>query len=185
MEEKIITEELTYGTVERITDIGKGTRVCIDCADILTPTEGVLVGNTGRGYVLVLSENRSTNTYPPRSFRINAGGLHQYLFQAGQTRYLEELRGGDPLFVYNGAAQKEIPIGRVKMEKRDLMRIEINMDGKNISATLQNADSVAFLQNNGNVLTAKELKEGDIVCCYSDEPGRHLGEKIEEEISEY
>ncbi|RSL32480.1 3-dehydroquinate synthase [Salibacterium salarium] len=183
--EKNIKKAFTYGTVEKITHIGKGTRVCIDCADILTPTEGVFVGNTGSGYVLVLSENRSTNAYPPRSFRINAGGLHQYLFQAGQTRYLEELRGGDSLFVYDGVNEKEIPIGRVKMEKRDLVRVEIQGENKNISVTVQFADSVSFLQDNGNALSVKELQEGDCICCFSDEPGRHLGEKIEEEISEY
>ncbi|WP_158734938.1 3-dehydroquinate synthase II [Alteribacillus sp. YIM 98480] len=176
---------LTHGVVTKIKPAGLGTRVCIDCADLLTPTEGVLVGNTGYGYMLVLSENRSTDTYPPRPFRINAGGLHQYLFQDNLTVYLSELRGGDSLYIYNGSEQKEVPVGRVKMEKRELVRVELETEGAHISATLQYADSVSLLNKNHEVVSVKDLKEGDEIFCCIDEPGRHLGKKINEEINEY
>ncbi|SFM04636.1 3-dehydroquinate synthase II [Salibacterium qingdaonense] len=178
-------ESLTYGTVEKITPIGQGTRVCIDTVDVLTPTEGVLAGNTGHGYVLILSENRESNTYPPRSFRINAGGLHQYLYQQGSTRYLEEVRGGDTLIVYNGTESKGVPVGRVKMEKRDLVRMEVNAGGVRLSAVLQDAESVFMLQEDGTAISIKEVKEGARISCFLDEPGRHLGEKIEEQINEF
>ena len=36
--------------------IGEGTRVCLDLVDCLDPEEGVLLGDTGHGYLLVLSE---------------------------------------------------------------------------------------------------------------------------------
>ncbi|SFP59441.1 3-dehydroquinate synthase II [Salibacterium halotolerans] len=185
MENEQEKESLTCGIVEKVTPIGTGTRVCIDTADILTPTEGVLTGNTGHGYLLVLSENRASETYPPRTFRINAGGLHQYLYQQGGTRYLEELRGGDRLVVYDGAASKEVPIGRVKMEKRNLVRMEVNAGGIHVSATLQDAESVFLLGEDGSAVSMKEVKEGDRIRCFLDEPGRHLGQKIEEQINEY
>ncbi|MFB4164401.1 3-dehydroquinate synthase II [Alteribacillus sp. JSM 102045] len=176
---------LSLGVVNKIIPVGEGTRVCIDCADLLTPTEGVLVGNTGHGYVLVLSENRSTDTYPPRPFRINAGGLHQYLYQEEGTLYLSELRGGRLLCVYNGSEQKEVPVGRVKMEKRELVRVEIEADGTHISSTLQYTDSVSFLNKDCEAVSVKELQEREEIYCFPDEPGRHLGKKIKEEINEY
>ncbi|MGY4690619.1 3-dehydroquinate synthase II [Salibacterium sp. K-3] len=178
-------ERLSFGVVEKITPVGTGTRVCIDTVDILTPTEGVPAGNTGHGYLLILSENRSSETYPPRTFRINAGGLHQYIYQRGTTRYLEELRGGDSLVVYNGAESKEVPVGRVKMEKRELKRVEVNCSGIPVSATLQDAESVFLLKEDGTAVSMRELQEGDRICCFADEPGRHLGTKIEEQINEY
>ncbi|SDH40722.1 3-dehydroquinate synthase II [Alteribacillus persepolensis] len=184
-EEREQETTLQLGVVQKVVPIGIGTRVCIDTADILTPTEGVLVGNTGHGYMLVLSENRSTDTYPPRPFRINAGGIHQYIYLRGKTSYLSEMRGGGTLYVYNGTHVKEVPIGRVKMEKRELVRVEMETDGVHISSTLQYADSVSFLEKDGTIVSVKELSEGTEIYCCIDEPGRHLGEKIKEEIREY
>jgi len=74
-------------------------RVCIDFVDALTPTEGVFVGNTGYGYLLSLSESVSTDTYPARPFRVNAGEFHQYLLLEGdETCYLNELKSGSETF---------------------------------------------------------------------------------------
>lgn len=184
-EEQHLNEELRFAVVENITPVGKGTRVCIDTADILTPTEGVLAGNTGHGYLLILSENRASAAYPPRTFRINAGGVHQYLFQQDHTRYLEEIRGGETLTIYNGTEPKEVPVGRVKMEKRELVRVETNWHGERISATVQQADSVTFLKEDATAVSITELEAGDRICCYPDQPGRHLGEKITEDITEW
>ncbi|MFB5663862.1 3-dehydroquinate synthase II [Alteribacillus sp. HJP-4] len=172
------------GIVQTVERIGTGSRVCLDFADILTPTEGVFVGNTGDGYVFVLSENRSTETYPPRPFRVNAGAVHQYIFQDGDTKYLSEMEAGQSLFVYDGEQTKHLPLGRVKVEKRELLRVVIEAEGKLISATLQDSDSVSLLTSSAEPVPATEVKAGMEIICLIDHPGRHLGKKISEEIFE-
>lgn len=69
-------KQFSYCRVERIQSAGEGSRVCLDFVDVLDPEEGVLVGNTGHGYLLVLSEHAVTPTYPARPFRVNAGAIH-------------------------------------------------------------------------------------------------------------
>ncbi|CQR46071.1 3-dehydroquinate synthase [Paraliobacillus sp. PM-2] len=54
-----------------------------------------------------------------------------------------------------------------------------------ISATLQEADSVHVQTADGEAKPVLDLQKGDRLACYPDQPGRHLGEKIEEEINEY
>src|SRR5699024_2364807 len=87
--------EFETAKITEIESIGEGTRVCIDLIDELDPLEGVLIGNTGNGYLVALSENRSTETYPPRPFRINVGAYHHYLLlDEGMTGYLAEMKPG-------------------------------------------------------------------------------------------
>ncbi|WP_054637236.1 3-dehydroquinate synthase II [Thalassobacillus sp. C254] len=178
--------EYIAGEVISIKAVGKGTRVCVDCADELSPEEGMLVGNTGDGYILVLSENRNTETYPSRAFRVNCGAVHQYIYEGENTKYLSELRGGEqtPVFSLSGEP-RIVPLGRVKAEQRDLLRVECRVQNKIISATLQDADSVQLAGEEGNSVPVQQLASGDRVLCMVDEPGRHLGEKIKEEIREY
>ncbi|KAB8137672.1 3-dehydroquinate synthase [Gracilibacillus oryzae] len=177
---------LQEAEVVAMESIGEGTRVCLDFVDKLQPTEGILVGNTGHGYLLVLAENRTTDTYPARPFRVNAGAIHQYaLTDEGKTSYLAELKPGDQIAVMSAEGKKRnIAIGRVKMEKRPFLRIVLKSEGAVISATLQDADSVHVLGHDGSEKQVLDLQQGDRIMIVKDQPGRHLGEKIEEEIIE-
>lgn len=173
--------------VTKIESIGEGTRVCLDLIDQLDPLEGVLIGNTGHGYLMALSENRSTDTYPPRPFRINAGAYHHYLLlDEEKTGYLAEMEPGMKVPVWHEGETRLVPIGRVKIEKRPFMRIvcQTEKTAQEISVTVQEADSVHLLGADGTAKPALELTIGDQLICYPDEPGRHLGKKIEEEITE-
>ncbi len=179
--------KLEIAEVIAVTSIGMGTRVCIDFIDQLDPLEGVLVGNTGNGYLMVLSENRSTATYPPRVFRLNGGALHQYIYLGeGKTTYLSELEPGLELPIWNGNEVRKVAIGRVKLEKRPFLRIVCRVEGtdQQLSATFQEADSVHLLTADHEAKAAMDVTEGDRLICFPDQPGRHLGEKIEEEIKE-
>ncbi len=169
-----------------VESIGYGSRVCVDLIDQLDPTEGVLVGNTGYGYLQVLSENRITETYPARPFRINCGAIHQYLnIGENKTTYLAEIRPGQAIPVLKDGEVRKVSIGRVKIEKRKFLRIVCKVNEVEISACLQESNSVHLLGADGEAKSVIDLKKGDRVVCYLDQPGRHLGEKIEEEISEF
>ncbi|GAB2557396.1 3-dehydroquinate synthase II [Gracilibacillus alcaliphilus] len=178
-----ILKEAEVINMERI---GEGARVCLDFVDRLTPTEGVLIGNTGHGYMVVLAENRTTDTYPARPFRVNCGAIHHYLVKDGQqTNYLAEVKPGDTIHVINHKGEtRTIAVGRVKIEKRPFIRIVAKVDETEISATLQDADSVHLLAPDDQEKQVSSLKEGDLIMVRIDQPGRHLGEKIEEEITE-
>ncbi|MFB1049735.1 3-dehydroquinate synthase II [Paraliobacillus sp. JSM ZJ581] len=181
-------EKLAIAEVVSITPIGLGARVCIDLIDELDALEGMLVGNTGNGYLSVLSENRSTATYPPRVFRLNGGAIHHYIYLGeGKTAYLSELKAGLEIPIWSNDGVRKIAIGRVKVEKRSFLRVVCRVEGTNqeVSATLQEADSVHVRTADGEAKPVLELKAGDRLFCYPDQPGRHLGEKIEEEIEEY
>ncbi|SEO18522.1 3-dehydroquinate synthase II [Amphibacillus marinus] len=180
-------EKFHQAHVIEITAIGTGTRVCLDFVDQLAPTEGICIGNTGSGYLVALAENRVTDTYPPRPFRVNAGAIHHYvLLEEDKTGYLAELVPGIKIPVWQDGQSRLVPIGRVKQEKRKLLRIvcQVSHSGQQISVTVQEADSVHLLASNGVAKSVLELKVGDTLSCYPDQPGRHLGEKIDEEITE-
>ncbi|SDB82070.1 3-dehydroquinate synthase II [Pelagirhabdus alkalitolerans] len=175
-------------TVTEVKKLGEGTRVCLDFIDELKPDEGIWIGNTGNGYLMALSENRSTDTYPPRPFRVNAGAYHHYLLRDEEkTGYVAEMNPGDDVFVWHHDQYRQIPIGRIKREKRPFIRVvcQLKNEDKQISVTVQDADSVHLLGADGEPKQAIELVVGDELACRPDQAGRHLGEKITEEIEEY
>jgi 3-dehydroquinate synthase II len=180
-------KEKVFLEVINISEIGEGMRVCLDFVDILKPEDGLYVGNTGHGYIHILSENRQSEGYPPRPFRINCGAFHQYLIQKDKTLYLHEIKPGEKLFITNDIEEKQLPVGRVKIEKRPFVRVECrNADSDVIiSATLQKSSSVYLREETKGEVSILELKKGDKISCILDQPGRHLGEQITEEIIEF
>ena len=182
-----MSPSLQFGEVVGIEPIGEGMRVCLDFADVLDPGEGVLVGDSGHGFLLVLSENQVSATYPARPFRINCGAIHHYLVQGSdQTTYLSELHPEMSVSVIHAAtgARRQVPIGRIKMEKRPLLRVILDHTGRRVSATLQDADSVRLQTETSGAVDVQRLTVGEHTAFIPDEPGRHLGRRIEEEIRE-
>ena len=73
-----------------------GDRVCVDTCTQMEPGQGMLVGNTTEGFLLVHSESIENPYVAARPFRVNAGAVHAYaLCPGGRTRYLSELKAGD------------------------------------------------------------------------------------------
>jgi 3-dehydroquinate synthase II len=172
------------GTVTSIQELGEGMRVCLDLVDLLAEDEGICIGNTGHGYLLALAETRTTQTYPPRPFRVNGGAVHQYVQLGEKTTYLCELEPGMKIQVYSPEGSREVAIGRVKIEKRPLRRIELQCGEQVISITVQASDSIHLMGEDSEAIPANSLQEGDKLLCLPDEPGRHLGSKIQEFIIE-
>lgn len=179
------TDELgnVFLEVTSIKEIGEGMRVCIDFVDILDPDDSLFVGNTGHGYVQVLSENRHSPGYPPRPFRINCGSYHQYLYQKEKSMYLHEVSAGEDMAVVKQNLERILSVGRVKIEKRPLLRIECQGE-QPVTATLQKSTSVYVVEETRGAVSIVDLAEGDKISCLPDTPGRHLGEKIDEIIIE-
>lgn len=175
---------MIYYEVTEIIEIGEGSRVCIDFADVIEPDEGAFVGNTSAGYVFVLSENRQAVNYKPRPFRINAGAVHQYVLLGEKTAYLSDIVPGTKITLFNKLGSREVTIGRVKIEKRNFVRLVAKADENEISATLQLVESVYLMEESRGIIPLTELKIGDAIKCYADKPGRHLGDSIEEYIVE-
>lgn len=174
--------EYSVSKVKEIVEMGEGSRVEVDFIDVLGKMEGVLVGDTARGFVLVLAETRETATYPPRPFRVNAGSIHQYICVAdGKTKYLSELKSGDRVLVTDGRNERYVTIGRIKIEKREFIQVRLE---NAITATLQKADSV-HVSGNDTALHLLDVKAGDeMVVVEAECIARHKGEIIEETIEE-
>ncbi|GEN57559.1 hypothetical protein GCM10012290_20070 [Halolactibacillus alkaliphilus] len=178
-------DDITNAKVTSIQDIGEGLRVCLDFIDELSPLEGVWIGNTGNGYCLAVSENRSTETYPKRPFRVNAGAYHHYLVKGNDvTTYLAEVTPGDQLMVFGNTSSRLVTVGRVKKEYRPFIRLTLKAAEKEISVTVQNADSVYLLGAEGEAVAVNSLEVGDMLTVKMDQPGRHLGKRVDEWIQE-
>lgn len=174
--------EVKTNAIDCISEMGSGARVEIDFIDILGENEGILVGDSAKGFICVLAETRETKTYPPRPFRVNAGAIHQYIYIGdNQTKYLSEIKAGDKILVVDGKSERLVSVGRVKIENREFERISLD---SGISATLQKADSVFVLGVNGPAHLV-DVKKGDIIYSFPmKEIARHKGVAIEEVITE-
>ena len=67
-----------------------------------------------------------------RPFRVNAGAVHAYVRSlGGKTRYLAELQSGDEIQIVNIKGEtREAIVGRCKIEKRPMLRIEAEIETK-------------------------------------------------------
>jgi len=121
-----------------------GDRVCIDTCTQMKLGEGMLVGNSSSGMFLVHAENVATPYCDPRPFRVNAGAVHAYVqVPGGLTRYLADLKAGDPVQVVNARGQAQAAyIGRTKTERRPLVLVAAEHKGREISLVLQNAETI-------------------------------------------
>jgi 3-dehydroquinate synthase II len=172
-------------TITAIKDAGTGDRVCVDTCSLMTPGEGMLIGNQSGGLFLVQSEAEESPYVASRPFRVNAGAVHEYVLVGEKTRYLSELASGDTTLVVGKTGEaKKATIGRVKIERRPLLYIEAEADGRKITAILQNAETIKLVAADGSSIAVTKLKPGDKVLARLEDAGRHFGMKIEETIIE-
>ncbi|GAA4462922.1 3-dehydroquinate synthase II [Nibrella saemangeumensis] len=177
---------IQVGTITRSKPIGMGYRGCIDLAAIFNPDEGILVGSTSQGGLLCCPEVFHLPYMELRPFRVNAGGIHSYVFHVDHTDYLSELKAGSSVMVVNAAGKvKKYPVGRIKTEIRPLRLIEAAFEGGEIvNVILQDDWHVRIYSDKVTPLNITELKPGDKVLGYVTEPGRHVGIKVDEHIIE-
>lgn len=175
--------------VAEITDIrpaGMGDRVCVDTCTHMEKGEGMLVGNSSGALFLVHAESVLNPYVSPRPFRVNAGPVHAYTRVPGnKTRYLSELAAGDPVLITDYSGRSHVgTVGRVKIEKRPLLLIRAMAGGQEITAIVQNAETIRLTDPDGNPVSVVELKPGDNVLVALEATGRHFGMKIDETIKE-
>jgi len=160
--------------------------VCVDTCTNMTPGEGMLVGNASSAFFLVHAETIETPYVATRPFRVNAGGVHAYcLCPDGKTKYLSELTAGDPvLLVKHDGATQVAYLGRSKVERRPMLLVEAEAEGRTLSLVLQNAETIRLTRPDGAALSVAVLAPGDEVLAHLTTGGRHFGMQVEETLTE-
>ncbi len=177
---------MTPCTILAVKPAGMGDRVCVDTCSVLEDGEGLVVGNTSSSFLLVHAETLENPYVAPRPFRVNAGAVHAYCLMAdGKTAYLSELKSGDMVLV-SGATGRSHPatVGRVKIERRPLLLVEAESEGRRFSLILQNAETIRLVRPDSSAVSVVDLKAGDVVLGHLETGGRHFGHAIEETIVE-
>lgn len=186
--DEISTEkiELTTVKITQVKPVGMGDRVCVDTCSMFNIGEGMLVGSQSNALFLVHSETIESPYVATRPFRVNAGPVHAYTrMPDGSTKYLSELSAGDEVLAVDWKGNtRSMVIGRLKIEKRPLILVEAEFNGKTIKTLLQNAETIRLVDKEGNAVSVTELKVGDEILAYIEEVGRHFGMKVEESIEE-
>ena len=178
--------ELKIATVTNVKPLGSGDRVCIDTTDMMKPGEGMLIGSYSKSLFLVHSESLESEYVASRPFRVNAGPVQAYVMVPGnKTRYLSELVAGDEVLIVNTEGETRTAyVGRSKIERRPLILIEAEYEGKTIRTLLQNAETIRIVDSDDNPLSVADAKPGDKVKVYIEKSARHFGIAIDETIIE-
>jgi len=177
---------LVAATVTKVEALGMGDRVCLDTCTNMRPGEGMLVGDASSAFFLVHAETIETPYVATRPFRVNAGAVHAYvLCPEGKTKYLDELKGGNPVLIvrFDGATQVAW-LGRSKVERRPMLRVEAEVEGQTVSLVLQNAETIRLTKPGGEALSVALLKPGDQVLAHLTAGGRHFGMAVKETLTE-
>jgi 3-dehydroquinate synthase II len=177
---------LTPVSITTLKPVGMGDRVCVDTCSMLNIGEGMLVGSQGNALFLVHSETLETEYVAARPFRVNAGPVHAYTkVPDGKTRYLSELEAGDEvLAVDKDGKTRTLIIGRMKIERRPLMLVEAEYEGRKLKTLLQNAETIMLVNDKGKPVSISRIKPGDKILAYLEDTGRHFGMKVNETIEE-
>jgi 3-dehydroquinate synthase II len=178
--------ELRPAVVRALRPVGMGDRACIDTTSLMGVGEGMLVGSQAGGLFLVHSETLPTEFVEPRPFRVNAGAVHAYIrIPGGKTRYMSELRAGDEVLIVNAEGESRVgTIGRVKIERRPLILVEVEHEGKSYKTLLQHAETINLVGRDGKPIPVTRLNPGDEVLIYVEPGGRHFGVRVEETLIE-
>ncbi|CAM6044874.1 unnamed protein product [Sphagnum compactum] len=175
---------LVEAKVTQVEPVGVGDRVCVDLCNLLNPGEGLLVGSFARALFLVHSECIENNSTASRPFRINAGPVHAYVGMAdGSTAYLSELHTGSQVMVVDGQGRsRSVLVGRVKIETRPLLLVEVEAEGQRHSVLLQNVESVCFVTTTARnrAVPVTSLKVGDILLLNLQEETFQSGIQMQE-----
>ncbi|SEH37856.1 MULTISPECIES: 3-dehydroquinate synthase II [Halopenitus] len=181
--------DLSYATITEVEQAGMADRVCIDTGSLLDHDEGMLVGSMSRGLFFVHAETAESPYVASRPFRVNAGAVHAYVRTPdGGTKYLAGLKSGDEVQVVDTDGHtREAIVGRVKIEKRPMFRVEAEVetdDGVDrVETLLQNAETIKVATSEGRIAVT-DLEPGDEVALYYEDVARHFGESVEESIIE-
>jgi 3-dehydroquinate synthase II/3-amino-4-hydroxybenzoic acid synthase len=167
--------------------VGMGHRGCIDTVSLMAKNEGMLVGSTSWGGVLVCAEVHPLPYMNVRPFRVNAGGVHSYVWVPdGKTEYVTDIAaGGRVLVVDTSGRARPVVVGRVKVEVRPLRLIRAKAGDVDLNVFLQDDWHVRVFDAVGKPINITSIAPGDRLLGYTCEPGRHVGIKVDETIAEW
>ena len=177
--------QIKIAEIREVKEVGMGERVCIDTVSMLAEGEGLLVGNKSNFLFLIHNESIGSSFTSPRPFRVNAGAVHCYTIAPdGTTKYLSELESGSQVLIVNTKGEaRMVGVGRSKIESRPLrlFRAAINDDEMG-TIIVQNAETIRFLNESGQILPVTHAKRGDKILVYSvPSVGRHFGMEVSNE----
>ena len=177
--------QIKIAEIREVQEVGMGERVCIDTVSMLAEGEGMLVGNKSNFLFLIHNESIGSSFTSPRPFRVNAGAVHCYTITPdGRTKYLSELESGSQVLIVNTKGEaRMVGVGRAKIESRPLrlFRAAINDDEMG-TIIVQNAETIRFLNDSGQILPVTHAKRGDKILVYSiPSVGRHFGMEVSNE----
>tara|TARA_B100001013_G_scaffold103547_1_gene58845 strand:- start:568 stop:1662 length:1095 start_codon:yes stop_codon:yes gene_type:complete len=179
--------KLQIAEIIEIKEVGIGERACVDTASMLNQGEGLLVGNQANFMFLMHNESAGSGFTSPRPFRVNAGAVQCYtLLPDNRTKYLSELESGTDVMIvsHEGVVRTSI-VGRLKIESRPLFLVRAKSDDKIGGVLIQNAETIAFVKDNGKPISTTSLKVGDKILVKTESnKGRHFGMEVEEYILE-
>ena len=183
--------KLVEAEVISVEHTGLGHRVCVDTTTLLTPREGMIIGSTGWGGIFVCSETHYLPHMNLREFRVNAGGVHSYIWGPSNVAgYLSEMRAGSRVLAVDVEGRtRVVTVGRVKIERRPLLLIQARANpddppDAHIKTFVQNDWHVRIMGADGKVRNSTLVRPGDRLLAYADEPGRHTGIRVSETIVE-
>ena len=177
---------LVEAEVTRAVHVGMGSRACVDTTSILGKDEGMIVGSTSTGGILVCAEVHFLPYMNLRPFRVNAGAVHSYIWAPGRTEYLTDLEAASAVLgVTTDGAARPLVVGRVKIEVRPLRLIEVVTEaGTELNVFLQDDWHVRVFGADNQPKNLTDIRAGDRLLAHETEPGRHTGIKIDETIEE-
>ena len=177
---------LQWAEVTAVEQTGSADRVCVDTGNLMEHDEGMLVGSMSRGLFFVHAETAESPYVASRPFRVNAGAVHAYVRTPdGGTKYLSELRSADEVQVVDTDGNtREAIVGRVKIEKRPMFRVQAETEeGDRIETLLQNAETIKIATKDGRKAVT-DLEAGDELKVFYEDTARHFGEAVDESIIE-
>lgn len=178
--------DVVKATVTKVEHLNAGERACIDTTSLLTKEEAMIIGSTSSGGVMVCSETHYLPYMNTRPFRVNAGAVHSYVWCPNDTtEYITDLRVGNQVTVIDLQGNcRAVNVGRMKIEVRPLLLIECEYEGTVINTIVQDDWHIRIFDGDGNPKSATTFQPGDKIMAYVCEPGRHMGVKIMETITE-
>jgi 3-dehydroquinate synthase class II len=135
------TLPLVKAKVIEVRHTGLGHRVCVDTTTAMSAEEGMIIGSTGWGGIFVCSETHYLPHMNLREFRVNAGGLHSYVWgPSDQILYLSEMKAGvEVLCVDLHGNSRVVTVGRAKNERRPLVCIRCKVSLDQVSPEIRKA----------------------------------------------
>ncbi len=178
--------DLVPAEVVEARSIGMGMRGCVDTAALFAEDEGMLVGSTSSGGLLVCAEVHYLPYMNLRPFRVNAGAVHSYVWTpANRTAYITDLSAGEPvLAVSTSGRARPLVVGRIKTEMRPLRLISCRVEDRLINTIVQDDWHVRLFGADGSVRNSTSIVPGDQMLAVAAKPGRHVGIAVDESIVE-